>query len=121
MVNFTQFNKDFFPRAGFEWFNTKGVKDVAKGIIAEVTIVTRGYHDHYQGYQVKILNRTGSISSHYFPFSALEVEGEKGKLEIIGYCCPKDIARWYIARPTKASVRGMAKQILSYIDKYTKI
>ena len=128
-LDFTEFNKKFFvkTKAKISWFNRKGTMNVKKGIMAEVTVVTHGTCDHYDGYSVKILNKEGQLSSHYFSFTeglVLKPDSRtdiNNKFQIIGHCCDNGQAEWYIQKPTGESVDDMAKQIINYIKQYENL
>ena len=125
-VDFSIFNKSFFKNSKLKivWFDKKGTVKLKNNLMATITISTKGHHDHYQKYIVSILNKESKIDSHSFDFDVYLGKNNNDlnkQFQILGHCCNNGYAEWYIGKPDKSKVDGMAKEIAKYIQQYENL
>ena len=125
-VKYADFNKSFFKdvEGDISWYDRKGVIRIGDSILAEITLSTGGTHKHYEGYSVRVVNKSGELTSHFFNFSTYlknrcdDRDDYDGKFEISETCCDDGIASWYICLPTEEDTQKMGEEIMKFIGNY---
>ena len=83
---------------------------------------TNGTHEHYEGYQVRIINAQGELSNHFFKFNTYfkkeKVDSSVPGFKIIEHCCDNGVPRWYINEPTKDDIILLRDTIVKFIGQY---
>jgi hypothetical protein len=117
-----KFMSDLLAGSGFNVLNGTGIKTMKNGHIAKITIETAGVSQQYERLVLKIINKKdGQVDSTSFKFSEHLVSDPKNPrykdqkdlqvLEYIGW-------DWYIAYPTKESVKALIEAINEYVDQF---
>ena len=127
-INFSDFNKFFFKdvsgNADISWFDKKGVIRIGDSVLAEITLSISGTIDHYVGYSVRIVNKSGELTKYFFNFNTYlknrcdDRTDYRNGFEIIATCCD-DVAQWYIAIPTEEDTQKMGEEIMKFIGNYS--
>lgn len=104
------------------FFNKKIVVAMDKIRNAEITLDDRGYHEHYSGVEVTIINKiTGKIASEWFRFADYmkkpEDPTDKSNLHVWGSAGDGTID-WYCNGATPVSIANFTDNVRKYISLY---
>lgn len=113
-----------FPKK-VKWYDLTGVVQIDRERVAEISLVTRHTHQHYEGFEVKIIGKkTGAISKKTFWFNDYMARTEDvakhpnasfqqgfGVIAYTGW-------DWYILRPSEKAQNQYVKAIIDWIDEY---
>ena len=117
---FKKFNEDFWKsEKSITWFDKQGVMNLDDQRVVTITIDDVGTRDNYNGYQVKIYNKTqGEIISKFFFFrDHLEmIHRENMTQEYCHVWSNRGEFEWYISRPK--NTKDMVKVIMDWISMF---
>jgi len=117
-----EFMAELLAGSGFKVLNGTGIKTMKNGHIAKLTIDTMGTHEQYEKLVLKIINKKdGQVDATSFKFNEHLVSDPKNP-RYKDYKELKVIAHtgwtWYIAYPTKDSVKKMIASINEYVEHF---
>lgn len=106
---FTKLMKSFPWELHVKHYGKFCVYEIGTHTHAKVEIVTNGTQDHYDGFQVTIINKTsGKVDSVYFPFN--EHMSTRSDVRCLG----KD-PTWYLSTPDKKSLDTFTRMVENFI------
>jgi len=117
-----EFMTELLAGSGFKVLNGTGIKTMKNGHVAKITIDTMGTHEQYEKLVLKIINKKdGQVDATSFKFNEHLVSDPKNprykdykELEVIASAG----WTWYIAYPTKDSVKKMINSINEYVEHF---
>jgi hypothetical protein len=109
------------------WFDRTGTFELKNNIVVEIELKTRGYADHYVGYEVRLIHKTnGQLTSHFFKFddylsSKMDDRIDDRKDYPLGgnlcYYATAE-AQWYIAIPEFDEIATYQSEVMTFIETY---
>lgn len=121
---FQRFNQDFFKSIKdfkIEWFDKEGIIELDDNRVVSIKLEDLGTRDHFNGYMVEIINKTGgSVYKKFFKFRYHMdfVHASKVSSEYYHLWYKENELDWYISRPTLNGPKQMVDTIKLFINKF---
>jgi hypothetical protein len=120
---FQKFNQDFFKSIKdfkIEWFDKEGIIELDDNRVVSIKLEDLGTRDHFNGYMVEIINKTGgSVYKKFFKFRYhMDFTHRSGSTDYFHVWYNNNQLDWYISRPTTYGQKQMVDTIKSFINKF---
>ena len=116
---FSKFNKDFFKSVkNITWYDQQGVMELDKDRLVFFEIDDVGTRDNYNGYRVKILNKSsGLIEQRFFLFKHhLEFNHRSDRDLFYHIWYNNGKFEWYISTPK--NTKKMVDIMMDWVNKF---